>query len=549
MNSPVVDRGWPWLNTYEAVPRLSGHRPVISDHGIISTPHHIATAIGLDILKAGGNAIDGAIAASAALMVVCPMQCGPGGDAFWLISDSTGNVSGLDAAGPAPAAANPSTLYAEGVRQIPKRAGYAVTVPGAVDGWFKAHSRFGSLPMDDLLSPAAAIAEKGFIGSRHTRASFLVCEDELRAKCTFRIFDGLYHAPDVYERIKQSALADFLKVLGRAGPRWFYESQPAQVMAAECQRWGGLLEETDLAAYAAKWVEPISTYFRGLRVFTTPPPSQGFCLLAALQAVGSISSEPLAPFEPSTIHLQIEAIDAALEIRDRLNGDTTSDILNDALEQMRAFAEVFDPNRHGDRKHEPGLSRKGDTAHLAVIDKDGLAVSLIQSLFFDFGTCIPVLPGGFTLQNRGAAFSLEQGHPAVLVPGRRPPHTLMATICLEGSQPRYILGAMGGDSQMQTQLQLLIDMIDGGLDPQQAVSRARWCLDRGEKHQVIAEEGAFDFTQLEKRGHMVTKVNRFEEIVGHAQVIEITARGVRVGAADPRSDGQVGATAAVHGHP
>ena len=196
-------------------------------------------------------------------MVVCPMQCGPGGDAFWLISDSTGNVSGLDAAGPAPAAANPRTLYAEGVRQIPKRAGYAVTVPGAVDGWFKAHSRFGSLPMDDLLSPAAAIAEKGFIGSRHTRASFLVCEDELRAKNTFRIFDALYHAPDLTSASNNRRWATFSR-FGPSGPAMVLSGSTSAGNGSGMPALGGLLEETDLAAYAAKWVEPISTYFRGL---------------------------------------------------------------------------------------------------------------------------------------------------------------------------------------------------------------------------------------------------------------------------------------------
>jgi gamma-glutamyltranspeptidase/glutathione hydrolase len=539
MNSADVKRGWPWLNDYEVFPRLSGYRPVIGDRGMITTPHYLASAIGSDILKQRGNAVDAAIAASAALMVVCPMQCGPGGDAMWLIGDATGTISALDAAGPAPSAASSSELHAEGLSEVPKRGGCAVTVPGAVDGWFKAHSRFGSLSMEDLLAPAAALAERGFNASRHTRASFLACEEELRSKSTFRIFDTLDQPPYLYERVKQSSLADLLKLLGRANPRWFYEGEPAKAMAVECQRWGGWLAEGDLAGYSAKWVPPISTFFRGFGVFTTPPPSQGFSLLAALKAVEFISPAPVSLSEPSAIHLQIEAVDAALEVRDRLNGDTTAEIVRDALKEMKAFAQEFNPNRHRARRRQPGLSRKGDTAHLAVIDKDGLAVSLIQSLFFDFGTCIAVLPGGFTLQNRGAVFSLEEDHPAILMPGRRPPHTLMATICVEGSQLRYVLGAMGGDAQMQTQLQLLVDMIDGGLDPQQAVSRARWFVDRGVEYHVVIEDGAFDVSQLEKRGHKVTEASRFEEIVGHAEVIGITANGVRVGAADPRSDGQV----------
>jgi gamma-glutamyltranspeptidase/glutathione hydrolase len=529
---------WPWLNSYEAVPELSGYRPVIGDRGMISSPHYLASAIGGDILKAGGNAVDAAISASAALMVLCPMQCGPGGDALWMISDSTNHIIVLDAAGPAPSAASASTLHDEGFREIPKRGARAVTVPGAVAGWFEAHGQFASLPMEDLLFPAAALSESGFIATRHTHASFLACESELLAKGAFQIFHALERAPNLYERVEQPALATLLRQLGRSSPRWFYEGEPARAMAAACQRWGGWLTEQDMASYTAKWIAPVSKKFRHLEVFTTPPPSQGFCLLAALQAFASVSPGPLAPFDPATTHLQIESIDAALQLRDRLNCDGGLPIVSDALDEMKGFARNFDPLQRQSRERVAGLGRKGDTAHIAVIDKDGLAVSLIQSLYYDFGTCIPVLPGGFTLQNRGAAFSLEQAHPALLNPGKRPPHTLMPTMVRNGSELRYILGCMGGDGQMQTQLQLLVGMNEGGLDPQQAVSRARWYLDRGD-NQIMAEAGALDVPQLKTRGHKVVELNRFEDVVGHAQVIEIIARRVLVGAADPRCDGQV----------
>jgi gamma-glutamyltranspeptidase len=529
---------WPWLNSYEAVPELAGYRPVIGDRGMISSPHYLASAIGADILKAGGNAVDAAIAASAALMVVCPMQCGPGGDAFWIVRDRSNRIIVLDAAGPAPFAANAAALRAEGLREMPKRGARAVTVPGAVAGWFEAHGRFASLSMEALLSPAASLAESGFLATRHTRASFLACQPELLSKGLFQIFHGLDRAPDLYQRVEQPALGALFRELGRSSPRWFYEAEPAQAMTAACQRWGGWLTEQDLASYTATWLEPVSKRFRQLEVFTAPPPSQGFCLLAALQAIACVSPGPSEPFNPTTVHLQIEAIDAALQLRDRLNCDGGLSIVSQVLDEITAFERSFDPTRRQSRERQVGLGRKGDTAHLAVIDQDGLAVSLIQSLFYDFGTCIPVLPGGFTLQNRGAAFSLEDGHPALLNPGKRPPHTLMPTMVCDASELRFILGCMGGDGQMQTQLQLLMGMIEAGLDPQQAVSRPRWYLDRRD-NQLIAEAGAFDVSELKRRGHNVVELDRFEDVAGHAQVIEVIAGRILVGAADPRCDGQV----------
>lgn len=540
MNASAAE-GWPWLNAHEPMPALSGCRPVIGETGMVSSPHHIASSIGLDVLKDGGNAVDAAIAASAALMVVCPMQCGPGGDAFWLIGDRHSAISVLDAAGPAPAAANPADLRRRGLTEIPKRSGYAVTVPGAVDGWVKAQQRFSVFPLAHLLEPAARIAERGFAASRHTRASFLACEAQLREKNALALYGLGDGSLVLYQRLRQPQLAECLREIGRSVGRRFYEGELARAMAAACRRWDGWLSEEDLANYAARWVAPISASFRKLDVLTAPPPSQGFCLLAALQAVEAVSPTPLAPCAPATIHLLVEVADAALSLRDRLNSDNALSEVPAAVNEMAGFAKSFDPEQHRPRGFAAVGSRRGDTAHLAVVDGGGMAVSLIQSLFYDFGTCIPVAAGGFTLQNRGAAFSLADGHPGFLKPGSRPPHTLMPTIALEAGKLRYVLGCMGGDGQMQTQLQLLIDLCDGGLDAQQAVSRARWYLDRSEESQIIAEQGALKPDELESKGHNVIIKERFEDIMGHAQVIEKTSNGFLIGAADPRSDGQVAA--------
>jgi gamma-glutamyltranspeptidase/glutathione hydrolase len=394
-----------------------------------------------------------------------------------------------------------------------------------------------------LLEPAARVAEEGFVVSRHTRASFLACESSLREKNALQLFASDGRSPELYSLLKQPLLAQSLRDIARSGGRSFYEGGIAQDMATACQTWGGWLSEEDLGAYEAKWKAPVSATFRNLDVFTAPPPSQGFALLAALRAIESILSDSAGDvFSAPTVHLLVEVVNAALSIRDRINSENASARIAEVFLEIASFAEKFDPERHRTLEYDARGIRKGDTAHLAVIDKNGVSVSLIQSLFYDFGTCIPVMTGGFTLQNRGAAFSLNEEHPGFLVPGTRPPHTLMPTIVLQAAKPRYVLGCMGGDGQMQTQLQLLVDLCIFGLDPQQAVSRGRWYLDRGLTERIIAEQGAVDAAKLEAMGHRVAVMGRFEEIMGHAQVIEVApGGGVLIGAADPRSDGYVAA--------
>ena len=535
-----VPTTWPWLNAHEPVPTLSGFRPVLSGNGMVSSPHQLASAAGVEILKAGGNAVDAAIATSAMLMVVCPMQCGPGGDAFWLISDNNG-VHALDATGVAPIAANPDELRESGFAKIPERSGFAVTVPGAVDGWVKAHRRFGSIPLPQLLEPAAVVAERGFHVSRHTRSSFRAAAQELLKTGALELYQTPNIIPELYDLLRQPKLGISLRDIGSTEGRSFYEGDLAHSIALSCQEWDGWLRKEDLSQYSSAWIEPISTIFRSLEVFTTPPSSQGFSLLAALEAVESVAPRSLNIFDPFTTHLLVEAVDKALEIRDRFNSDrSVGPILAQVLEQAKSFSATFDPDRAQIRTAPKPRNRKGDTAHLAVVDKNGLGVSLIQSLFYDFGSCIPVPAGGFTLQNRGAAFSLSVGEAGELVPGHHPPHTLMPTVIKKADKLRYVLGCMGGDGQMQTQLQLIIDLCDGRLDPQQAVSRPRWYLERGVTNKIFAERDAADQVQsLGNKGHSVTTIYPSEEIMGHAQVIEITTGGVLVGAADPRSDGQV----------
>jgi len=540
--------GWPWLGRYEPVPALAGFRPVLGMQGMVSSPHAAATAIGLDVLKSGGNAIDAAIATSAALMVTCPMQCGPGGDAFWMIA-AEGAMYALDASGRAPAGIDRAALRARGLDRIPPRSGESVTVPGAVDGWIAAHRRFGSRPLPALLEPAAVLADEGPVVSRHIRSNFAAAMPELQAKGAETLWDCGAAGPELYGRLRQPRLATTLRQLAKSQGRALYEGALATAIVEAAGRFGSPLALEDLASHHSDWVTPLSAGFRGLTVHTTPPSTQGFALLTALTFVESRATAPLDVFDPASVHLLVEACRAALEDRDRCNGDRAH--LEVAIEgcwsssRAERFARAFDPDRRGDVA--PALPRRitrGDTAHLAIVDRDGMAVSLIQSLFFNFGASIPVPSGGFTLQNRGAAFALDDG-PAALRPGTRPPSTLIPTMVTRASGGLHtVLGCMGGDGQVQTQLQILLDLTDGGLDAQQAVSRPRWYLDRAapDKPIVVLERGVSTAVAqgLHARGHVVELRGPSEDIMGHAQVICQTMSGAMIGAADPRSDGQAG---------
>jgi gamma-glutamyltranspeptidase/glutathione hydrolase len=541
------NRGWPWLGDYERHPRLYAARPVIGERAMISTPHHLATAIGMEVLRSGGNAVDAAVAASAALMVTVPMQCSPGGDAIWITRKPDGEVSVLDASGRSPMAADPESLRSRGLTSIPARSAEAVTVPGAVDGWVRALERHGTRGLEELLEPAARLAESGFFVSRHLHASFRAAWPSLEARGATGLWSSSHAVPAIYDRLQQPPLAQALRQIGRSQGREFYEGSLARDIVAAAHNAGSPLSHDDLARHRAEWLRPLKSRWGGLTLYTSPPSTQGVALLEALGLLESLGRGHDPDSEQAT-HLMIEALAAALEERDRFVGDRSRMLIGpESLYgdvHLDLIAATIDPARAGERTGDGGPTKgRGDTAHLAVVDSDGLAVSLIQSVFFDFGTGIPVPSGGFTLQNRGAAFRLQAGHVGELGPGLHPPHTLAPTIACENGRLRYVLGCMGGDGQVQTQLQLLHGMARQGLDPQQAVSRPRWYLDRSTPpvSQVLAEEGvdAALVDGLRRCGHDVSVLGPAEEIMGHAQIIGVEPRGALVGASDPRSDGQV----------
>ena len=541
--------GWPWLSMHEHAPELCGFRPVVADKGMVSSAHASASRIGADILRQGGNAVDAAIATSAALMVVLPMQCGPGGDAFWLIGTPDGNVLGLDSSGRSSARTRKQDLIDAGLDGVPARSGFSVSVPGAVDGWVKASDRFGRLPLADVLAPAAALADAGFHASRHTVASYRTADPDLRAGGTYALWPELENGISLYQRIRQPEVATTLRDIGTSDGRSFYEGPNAKRIAAVVQERGGWITTEDLAAHTADWVDPIASTYRGHRIFTMPPPTQGFALLSVLAFIERVAPDGLDWRDPMTSHLLVEAVAAGLGERDDRSGDPSQFVgtPSESWSGPRLDARVaeYDPSRSSaTAAARARRSVKGDTAHFCVVDKDGMSVSMIQSIYYDFGSAVPVVGSGYPLQNRAATFHLDPTMAGCLAPNVRPPSTLMPLLVQREGKLSHVLGCMGGDGQVQTNTQLIVNLLDAGLDPQQAISRPRFVLDRAPETgaRLMLEEGLDNDVGplLRQLGHEVVRLGPSEEIMGHAQVIQVVGDAF-VGGADPRSDGQVAA--------
>jgi gamma-glutamyltranspeptidase len=552
--------GWPWTASVPGQrPYRSGFRPILGERGMVSAAHPLAAQAGLDVLRSGGNAVDAAVATSAALMVVVPMQCSPGGDAFWLIAPPDAPPQALNASGVIPESANADELRALGHSTVPTRSAWAVTVPGAVAGWATALERFGTRSLDEVLKPAITIAEQGFIIGRHLRASIVAAEPLLRASqdgVEWFLRSGI---PALYDKLVQPLLADTLRQLGRSGGKSLYNGQLAEAIADAVVSRGGWLSESDLARCEPRWDSPLSVQWRGLEIFQPPPNTQGTVLLAALRTVDGRDSGPLKLDASQAHHLLIEALRAArADCESHVMDPAYARLKPDALldeSYLRLRAAMISPTAAQptwtsaiDESAMPGpvgRERDGDTAHLAVVDCDGMAVSLTQSLFDDFGSGVPVTGHGFFLQNRASSSSLQRGAPNELQGGHRPPHTLVPGLALDGGQVRFVLGAMGGTGQPQTQLQLLVQMVDEGLDPAEAIAAPRWYSDvtTREQSRVYVESRLSRriVDELKARGHDIVRLGPWEELMGHAQVIEVNSGGVLVGGADPRSDGAVAA--------
>ncbi len=534
--------------------------------GAVVAPHHLATAAGSGVLQAGGTAIDAAIATNAALGVVMPNGCGIGGDAFWLIWDqASGSQLALNGSGRAPGRASAEALRRAGLRTIPVRGPHAITVPGAVRSWGEAHRRFGRLSREAILAPAIELARggfpawDGFIAAVETTAPIVAATPGTGAGF-FEVYRPAGRAWRPGELVHLPALAATLERLAGEGFDAFYDGDLGERQARTLEAVGSPMRAADLAGHSVDWGEPIELDYRGVRVTTHPPNSSGVVALQILSILREFEPPPAAAFgpdgvtDPDWIHRGIEAAKLAMADRDRHLTDPAFrqvpvDHLLDRGYGIDLAARI-DPGRAARpvaATNPPG----GGTIYLATVDRDGNAVSLIQSNYLGFGSGVVDPATGIHYQNRGSYFSLDPGHPNVLEPGKRTLHTLLPGMLFRDGRPGpwVVAGSMGGDAQPQIHAQLVSALVDGGVDVRTGVTAPRWYVEPAghfappvevrlePRHRPgIAES-------LVARGHPVTLMEPFDSELGHEHAIELVDGGPAApggslaAAADPRSAG------------
>ena len=519
------------------------HRPVaLGRQGMVAAAHPLATLAGIETLKSGGTAADAAVAVNGVLAVTQPNLCGLGGDLFCLYYEAaTRRVHSLNGSGRSGSRASVDELARRGLPRLPVIGPPTVSVPGCVRAWAMLLERFGTRPLGELLGPAINAADGCPISALVSQAIREYTSVTPDAEWQ-RVFAPGGRAPALGELFAQPELARTLRALAAEGPDLFYTGSVGQAIARRLER-DGFLTAEDLAAHTGEWGEPISTTYRGVRVFETPPPTQG---LAALLALNLLEGFPLATLTVHSVehlHLLLEMVKLAYADRDRWIGDPAHARLPvDAL-LSKAYAArrraQFDPEKaqsfaFGDPE--------GDTTGFVVADPAGNVVSVIQSLFNGFGSGV-VAPGtGVVLQNRGRHFSLEPGHPAVFASRKRPFHTLIASILTRDERPLLGFATMGGNGQAMFHAQVLTNVLDYGLDIQEAIERPRFIIGAylpGEPTEVTHVEARVPapvLAALEARGHPVKAAPEFFSKVGHAHGVELR-EGTLLGGADPRGDG------------
>ena len=526
--------------------------------GVVASPHPLASLAGLHALLTGGTAVDAAIAAGVTLAVVYPHMTGLGGDSFWLIWDArAGRLRGLEACGRAAGLATPALYRAHGLATIPARGPLAaLTVPGAVDGLWEAHrlsrETLGSpLAWGDLLEHAIRHARDGVAVPRSlprvtARATDLLALDDPALhpwRATYLEAGGL---PAPGAPLVQPRLARTLARLAASGGRAFYEGDLAAEIATACAGVGSPLRAVDLRTHRSRRVEPLTVSYRDGLAASMPPPSQGVAALAILGLLDAVDVREAARDAAQYVHLVVEATKLAFADRDRWLADP--DVVPVPVtrlldpDYLRARASAIDPGRAAAVPVAAGPDR-GDTIACVAADAAGNAVSLIQSLYHEWGSGVLAGETGVVLQNRGAGFSLDPADPNVLAPGKRPFHTLTPLMLLQGGRPVLVAGTMGGEGQPQTLAALCTRVVDLGWELQAAVEAPRWVFGRtwGKPTRALSVEarlGEDVVARLRALGHPVQVVEAWSDTMGHAQALRIeTASGFLIGAGDPRGDG------------
>lgn len=473
------------------VDRLTGHpfatrSPVIAQQGMVATSQPLATQVGLQILREGGTAVDAAIAANAALGLMEPTGCGIGGDLFAIVWDAgSKSLHGLNASGRSPRNLSYEKLVGElkalDRKRIPSLGMLPISVPGAVSGWSELHRKFGKLPLEKILASAISYAERGFpvseVIARGWRRSVPIYRKQPGAFLETLAIDG--EGPKAGEIFRNPDLARTYRRLASEGLESFYRGDLADEMVTFFADHGGYLEALDFAEHRAEWVEPVSVNYRGYQVYELPPNGQGIAALQILKMLGKRDLKAMGRNSPELLHLMIECKKLVYEDRAKFYADPDfaraplDHLLSDEYATERLA--LINPDR-ASRRLMAGKAElnTGDTIYLSTADAEGNMVSLIQSNYRGMGSGV-VVPGlGFGFQDRGELFTLEKGHANCYAPGKRPFHTIIPAFVMKEGQPWLSFGVMGGGMQPQGHVQILVNMIDFGMNVQEAGDAARW---------------------------------------------------------------------------
>ncbi len=527
---------------------------VIATHGMVATSQPLATQVALDILKAGGSAVDAAIAANATLGLVEPTGCGIGGDLFAIVWDAEkGELTGLNASGRSPESLTLQHFRDLGLEGVPYLGPLAVSVPGAVDGWFELHGRYGRLPMSELLAPAISYADEGF---PVTQFIANLWAENVESRAEFPGVQEIYMpggaAPKTGDVFKNPNLANTYRKIAAGGRDAFYKGDIAKAVDAYMAEQGGFLKYEDMAKHTSEWVTPVSVNYRGYDVYELPPNGQGIIALEMLNLLEGYDLRSMEFGSAEYLHTLIEAKKVAYEDRGKFYADP--DFYNAPIDMLLS-KEYANERRQlisaekAATSYPPGDEKleKGDTIYLTVADSDGNMVSLIQSNYGDLGSGMTPEELGFQLQNRGQLFSLKEGHANVYEPGKRPFHTIIPAFVMKDGKPWLSFGVMGGSMQPQAHAQVIVNLVDFDMNLQEAGDAARMrhsgsstamgdvMTDGGT---VYLESGIPESVreELRAKGHNIATQRTVYG--GYQAILRDDVRGVYFGASESRKDGQ-----------
>lgn len=518
-----------------------GRSPVYARQAAVATSHPLSTSAALDVLREGGNAVDAAIAAVAVQGVVEPQMTGIGGDCFAIVTEPDGRMAGFNGSGAAPMGASPEALENAGIDEIDPMSPHSVTVPGAIRAWETLLQAHGTRDFKTLFKHAISYARDGFPVAPRVQYDWAKNLEKLSAhKATAASYLVGGRIPEVGDNLKYPHLADTLEAIAEGGAEAFYTGPIAEDIVETLKDLGGFMTPEDLAACHTTTVSPVVRDYKGYGIAELPPNGQGIIALIILGILERFEMERLDPIGPERLHLEMEAARLAYAVRDQFVTDPgfmdvcpTSLFSEDYIDRLAAW---ITPNQRIAEIPENSLAPQTDTVYLSVVDKDGLSISLINSIFNEFGSGIVAPKSGVLLHNRGAVFSAKPGLAKSIAGGKRPMHTIIPAMGLKDGLPWLSFGVMGGHYQACGHAHLLTNIIDYGMDVQAAIDFPRMFFNMDD-HSLEAEAGIPTSTRqaLASFGH---KVSPASAAIGGSQAIMIDReKGLLIAGSDPRKDG------------